>query len=590
MSLEEKTTPAVCQSHLMGATSTGNMLLQQDDDDEFEDASDELSTSLMDLDIAFDDCERAIRKFFNNELVEAMEIMKPWARSSLYHSLGTAIFEFIPAMLTFDHTQISRALTAIKACICICNQHRKYTTFVESIGSLIRKPNYSTYTDIEAHAELCYAEALLLQAAMTIMEGEDLTGLIKGTIKVKNCYNSYKERLYDQLWSNPLQNYFQDCHPVGYSISILIISLLDIFLQNAFGLAELEASSKSPGLRSVLCDLTLLAYHLVICQFIGAEEDVEVCDRILKEQLKVYRDGVWFLIFKGRLELMRGSFNQAIVTYNTAIASQDIWKQFHHVCYWEIMWANGLIMDWREAAFYAQKLINESTWSRTIYSYAKAAMLLQLNIHMSKEEKLECNQLLVKAGHYKQRIAGKSLPMEKFVIKRSARYQAQGGWLLLPGIELICLWNMFHILSANHMATSDVLKVIKTTEECIDSGPKNWMGRYEADNRALVRYLHGCCLAHMGLPNLAIAALDSVFEFKNDLKEDTFLLPYSLVEIAMCHHQLGQSDQALLLLQDARKRFSGYSLESRLQFRIHSKMDIIKGSIKVEASNQVTSL
>lgn len=54
------------------------------------------------------------------------------------------------------------------------------------------QPNYSTYTDMEAHAELCYAEALLLQAAMTIMEGEDLTGLIKGTIKVKNCYNSYK--------------------------------------------------------------------------------------------------------------------------------------------------------------------------------------------------------------------------------------------------------------------------------------------------------------------------------------------------------------------------------------------------------------
>lgn len=54
------------------------------------------------------------------------------------------------------------------------------------------QPNYRTYTDVEAHAELCFAEALLLQAAMTIMEGEDLTGLIKGTLKVKNCYNSYK--------------------------------------------------------------------------------------------------------------------------------------------------------------------------------------------------------------------------------------------------------------------------------------------------------------------------------------------------------------------------------------------------------------
>lgn len=54
------------------------------------------------------------------------------------------------------------------------------------------QPNYATYTDMEAHAELCYAETLMLQAAMTIMEGEDLTGFIKGTIKIKNCYNSYR--------------------------------------------------------------------------------------------------------------------------------------------------------------------------------------------------------------------------------------------------------------------------------------------------------------------------------------------------------------------------------------------------------------
>ena len=32
----------------------------------------------MDLQTAFDDCEVAIRKFFNNDLVGANNIMKPW--------------------------------------------------------------------------------------------------------------------------------------------------------------------------------------------------------------------------------------------------------------------------------------------------------------------------------------------------------------------------------------------------------------------------------------------------------------------------------------------------------------------------------
>lgn len=60
-------------------------------------------------------------------------------RTSLYHSLGTSIFEFIPAMLTFDHAQINRTLAALKVSISICNQHRKNYTFVESIGTIIKK-------------------------------------------------------------------------------------------------------------------------------------------------------------------------------------------------------------------------------------------------------------------------------------------------------------------------------------------------------------------------------------------------------------------------------------------------------------------
>ncbi|XP_030021632.1 tetratricopeptide repeat protein 39B [Manduca sexta] len=566
------------------------------EDDQFEDASEELTTfrCTMDLETAFEDCEVAVRKFFNNDLVGAMEIMKPWDRTSLYHSLGTSIFEFIPAMLTFDHNQISRTLTSLKMCISLCNKYRRNYTLVESIGTIIKKPNYSTYTDLEAHAELCYAEALLLQAAMTILEGEDLTGLIKGTIKVKNCYNSYKDCakiLEKKQWENHVSKIqFQSGVRLGIAtfnlmISLLppkIISLLEFvgFSGNkTLGLQELEAGSRAPGMRSVLCDLTLLGYHLVICHFIGAFGNMKVCEEILKKELKIYPDSVWFLVFKGRLQLHQGLFDQAIKTYNRAIISQDTWKQFRHVCYWEIMWINGLNMEWREAASYANKLIEESTWSKTIYSYTRAAMLLQLGGNLTSAEKQQCNELLRNASYYKQRIAGKSLPMEKFVIKRCARYHAQGR-LLLPAIELLCLWNMFQILAKNERGAQSVLKLIEYTREQVERGAQGWAG-YEADNRALVRYLHGCWLAAMGLPRLALDSLDSVFQLKNEIKEDTFLLPYSVAEMAMCHYHLGDKERAIQLLHDARKRFSGYSLESRLHFRMHSKMQIVKGSDNV---------
>lgn len=59
------------------------------------------------------------------------------------------------------------------------------------------KPNYEQYTEIEAHAELCSAEALLLRALLTFIEDETLTSLIKGGIKIRTCFNSYKYVLVD---------------------------------------------------------------------------------------------------------------------------------------------------------------------------------------------------------------------------------------------------------------------------------------------------------------------------------------------------------------------------------------------------------
>ncbi|XP_049692186.2 tetratricopeptide repeat protein 39B isoform X2 [Helicoverpa armigera] len=547
MALRQETAPALTPPLLHDPFGVAAATLADEHfEDEFEDATDELPPAqTADLHTSFEDCEVAIRKFFNNDLIGATNMMKPWERTSLYHSLGTAMFEFIPAMLTFDHAQINRTLAALKVAINICNQHRKNYTFVESIGTIIKKPNYATYTDLEAHAELCYAEALLLQAAMTIMDGEDLTGLIKGTIKVKNCYTSYKECakiLEKKEWETELSRVqFRSGVRLGIAtfnvmISMLppkIISVLEFvgFSGNkTVGLAELEAGSNEPGMRSVLCDLTLLGYHLVMCHFIGAPGDLPVCERILDRQLKVYPQSVWFLMFKGRIELLRGQFDAAIETYNRSINSQKEWCQFHHVCYWEIMWVNR------------------------------------------------------NASYYKQRIAGKSLPMEKFVIKRCARYQAQGGRLLLPAIELLCLWNMFPILAKNERNAQNVLKLIEATSQQIERDPCDWMAGYEIDNRALLWFLQGCCLAAMNLPRLALDSFSSVLQLKNHIKEDTFLLPYTVSEMAMCHYQLGDKDRALQMLQDARKKYSGYSLESRLHFRLHSKLEIVKNGTSTTAS------
>ena len=57
-------------------------------------------------------------------------------------------------------------------------------------------------------------------------------------------------------------------------------------------------------------------------------------------------------------------FIQAIVKFEECIASQEEWKQFHHLCYWELMWCHAFKMEWAKAAKYADKLCEESKWSK----------------------------------------------------------------------------------------------------------------------------------------------------------------------------------------------------------------------------------
>ena len=50
--------------------------------------------------------------------------------------------------------------------------------------------------------------------------------------------------------------------------------------------------------------------------------------------------------------------------------------------------------EWREASKYADWLLQESRWSRTIYSYQKAAMLSMLGEEMSLDDRSEVENLM----------------------------------------------------------------------------------------------------------------------------------------------------------------------------------------------------
>ncbi|MGH0188550.1 UNVERIFIED_CONTAM: hypothetical protein FKN15_030082 [Acipenser sinensis] len=140
--------------------------------------------------------------------------------------------------------------------------------------------------------------------------------------------------------------------------------------------------------------------------------------------LSLSLQGAIFLFFAGRIEEIKGNINKAISLFEDGCAAQQAWKQFHHMCYWELMWCFTYKRVWKMAYFYADLLSKESRWSKAMYVYMKAAYLSMLP--PGEERPFGDNEveLFRQVPSYKQKIAGKSPPTEKFAIRKARRYNS----------------------------------------------------------------------------------------------------------------------------------------------------------------------
>ncbi|XP_046407172.1 tetratricopeptide repeat protein 39B-like [Ischnura elegans] len=566
-----------------------------DVDDEFQDANEFIpESSPIDLEVAMEEAKTAVHYFFNNKFIEAKNILDPRANSSMYHSLGSCVFKFLEALLTFEQRHIEVASEALKQCMAVCNRHRKKSTLTDSLGKMVKRTNYDNYSPVEIHAELCYAESLLLKSMLTFIEDETLVSFIKAGLKIRSCYGSYKECgniLRNRNWEKESYKiHFESGVRMGIGAFNLMISLLPARVikllefigfsgSKEVGLKELALGyNLFNSLRQVLCVMVLLAYHLIVVVVLShTDGDLNFCEEILKKELKIYPDGVWFLFFKGRLEFMKGNISEAIGWYEKSWKSQNLWPQFHHLCFWELMWTNCVCQNWREASQFADKLICESRWSRTIYSYQKGAMLLMIKDPTAEEVK-EIESLMKNAPQWKQRIAGKSLPMEKFAVKKTERYFAQGKTLLLPAFELLYVWNLFKVLGKKWQLVEGVYKLVEEELKLLNNKPAN---EYNADNKGLLLLLKAACLRAMGSPLQAEECIQSLLALEKSIKEDNYLIPYGVVELALLQKEQGFDDKAIQLLEDAKRIYTGYSLESRLHFKIHSALLELQSDRKV---------
>jgi len=547
------------------------------------------------------EAQEAIDLFFNNQFEESREIAQRHCDKSIYHALGHGTFHYLRAVMTFDQEHIEHASLVLTQSVATIDRfRRKSGGLVDTIGKLVRRQDYDSYSEMEIHAELVYAECLLLKAMLTVCEDETLVSFVKAGLKVRQCYLSFRscwDILTSRDWAGSqdrFKNQFEGGVRLGVGTFNLVMSLLPPRItklmefigftgSKSAGLAQLLSCYRDQTcLRQFLASIILLGYNLFLTHHTGqgASSDYKLVKEILDAKLAKYPKGAFYLFFQGRFCLVQGHCAEASEWYLKANQAQSEWPQFHHVACWEMVWAASYRCMWREALLQSSKLLEQSKWSPCLYSYLKAAYYCMLQAQLTPAELADQEKLMAAVPGLKQRIAGKSLPMEKFAIRKADRWCKQGGRLTLPGLELVYLWNGFTILGLHYNMVEQFFVLIEQEMSVVVKRRAGAAAKepFQLEDDCLLLLLKGMCLKYMSSPLAAEECFRQVLASggQGQLKADKYLAPYATVELALLMIDTGDTQQAWQLLEVAKNSYKDYSLQSRLHFRIHAAQNKIQ--------------
>ncbi|KAM7386265.1 hypothetical protein PAMA_009074 [Pampus argenteus] len=518
------------------------------------------SSSQITLKESLDECMEALDLFLNNHFTESLERLRPRVNESMYHALIYATVLEMQAMMTFQHDDISNAGNTMKSAQEVCQRFRRKSL------SLANKSAGESITEEQLHAEVCYAECQLQRAALTFLQDENMVSFIKGGIKVRNSYLIYKE-LHSfikshQCLKGPSHIHLEGGISFGIGAFNLTLSLFPPRIlkvlefagfsgDKEYGLSLLHDGATAMNLRSMLCALLLLCYYTFLTFILGTGEgEVGEAERLLKPFQLRYPRGAIFLFFAGRIEEIKGNIDEAVALFEDGCKAQQAWKQFHHMCYWELMWC--------------------FTYKRAMYVYMKAAYLSMLPKDEARPFGEDEVDLFRQVPAFKQKIAGKSPPTEKFAIRKARRYKGPRPVRLpVPVLEMMYMWNGFSMISKRPELTEGMMQTLVEAERALLESPEN---EYLVDDRCLIHLLKGLCLKNQGLLDAAEECFNKVCSSEKRIRFDHYLVPNSLVELSLLYIDQGRRNEAIKVLHKAKQNYKDYSMESRTQFRVHAAL------------------
>lgn len=522
---------------------------------------------------------RALHCFLNSRMMEAYEIVEPYSECRLYYTLGYALLSTIKAMMTFEHQDLGTAISHCRDALHIAHLLRKKQSALSSFGRFVRGAGpsvawLSSMTPVEKHAELISSECTLLKAVLGIAHSGDILGSLSEIFHLRAAYGEYRSLLKFIEWEDAhaqekTDEHFRSGVFLGSGCISLILGLLPskvLKIMEIFGYEGdvqvglrllCQASGWNPdlskrvplhtieteGIRGPLSDMAMLMYHLVISTFIPVPHvDIDFSEKVLNYHLQRYPQGVFFLYFQGRLYSTQARSAKAIECFKEARDVQNEYVQLKHICYWDMALAYMSLNEWRKTSFCFTVLANENNWSKALYHYARAASLYETG---NATEREEAKEVMERVPSMTQRIAGKSIPLEKFAA-RKARKMTQYGYLFHPAMEFAYLTHCYTSSSPSSLYQRSLPVIEKELARMeTEANPVQ-------DDLCLAHFLHGVILRNLAYPENHVKK-DSFEGYFNAseacTKAETSLLyvakhgalcEYDHYMLYFCHYELGR--------------------------------------------------
>ena len=543
-----------------------------------------------------DVCHHSLELFFASRMREAEDNCLRNASTRLYSSYGMALLNFVKSLMTFEPSDMQVAMKSCAHSNAIAKQLRKKTNAINKFVPG-KKPTLQNMTLVERHAELVFAGSLLFRALLGVIYSGDTIGLVRQALNMRTALTVLRNMLQmtDQADSSKhladatgfsqqsaVDDHLRSGVYFGNGVCMIILSLFPArllrfvegmgfsadrrkgleLLMRVGGWSKSQpkpsVSVEKEGIARSLCDVALLSYHLILAARIPVTDmDLAFADKVLSWNLQRYSQGTFFLYFSARLYAAQAIPEKAIEFYRNSIESQRDYKQLHHLCFWSLSLTYLSTCDFSRAYECYDVLSRESNWSKTIYQYAKAAMLYETNAG-DREQSSAIMQSVVKLD---RKVAGRHLPFEKFVRYKAQKFVAQHNKLPLPGLEFSYLWQCFS-LTPVFLLVENTLTIIDNFIDELETVSPTSYGSSTAEYYSaycLSFLLRGAALRNVAYPephsfvrhpandniNSSEAAQDAVRSFEKVIELGSHLDAIDRYMVYFAHLELGRVRAAM---------------------------------------------